>query len=91
MKPQSGFGCLLSFELNGGLAKTKRFYNSLKVCKGPSLGTNFTLACPYVLLAHYNELSWASKCGIPTELIRVSVGLEEPKELWERFKKALNN
>jgi len=91
MKPKSGFGCLLSFELNGGLAKTKRFYNSLKVCKGPSFGTNFTLACPYVLLAHYNELRWASRCGVPTELIRVSVGLEEPEELWERFEKALNN
>ncbi len=91
MKPKSGFGCLLSFELNGGLAKTKTFYNSLKVCKGPSFGTNFTLACPYVLLAHYQELNWVSKCGIPTELIRVSVGLEEPEDLWERFKKALNN
>ncbi len=91
MRPRSGFGSLLSFELNGGLAKTKSFYNSLKVCKGPSLGTNFTLACPYVLLAHYQELDWAAKCGVPTELIRVSVGLEEHEELWERFQKALNN
>ena len=69
----------------------ERFYNSLKVCKGPSLGTIFTLVCPYVLLAHYKELDWAKKCGIPDYLIRVSVGLEQSDDLWDRFQKALNN
>ena len=69
----------------------ERFYNSLKVCKGPSLGTIFTLACPYVLLAHYKELDWAKDCGIPHSLIRVSVGLEQSEDLWDRFKIALNS
>ena len=35
--------------------------------KGPSLGTNFTLACPYTILGHYLELDWAAgqfKCRI---------------------------
>ena len=91
MRPGAGHGCLLSFELKGGLTQAKRFYNALKVCKGPSLGTNFTLACPYVLLAHYNELSWAKGCGVPVDLLRVSVGLENPEKLWERFKKALQS
>ncbi len=90
MKPNAGFGCLLSLQLKGGLQKAKRFYDSLEVCKGPSLGTNFTLVCPYVLLAHYQELKWAEKCGVPPSLIRVSVGLENPHELWKRFKKALS-
>ncbi len=90
MKPNGGFGCLLSFELSGGYSKAKNFYNSLKVCKGPSLGTNFTLACPYVLLAHFDELDWAANCGVPPHLIRVSVGLEPTDELWDRFKTALN-
>jgi len=89
MKPHKGYGCLFSMELVGGLEKTKRFYDLLKVCKGPSLGTNFTLACPYVLLAHYNELKWAEDCGIPTHLLRVSVGLEKPEVLWNRFSEAL--
>ncbi len=88
MRPAAGYGCLLSFELVEGLPKAKRFYNALEVCKGPSLGTNFTLACPYVLLAHYNELNWAQKCGVNTHLLRVSVGLEDPEKLWERFLKA---
>ena len=74
----------------GGLKRTKKFYGALKVCKGPSLGTNFTLVCPYVLLAHYKELKWAQNCGVPPALIRVSVGLEKPDDLWNRFKKALN-
>ncbi|WP_320668187.1 PLP-dependent transferase [Prochlorococcus sp. MIT 1307] len=91
MRPGAGHGCLLSFELVGGLSQAKRVYDTLEICKGPSLGTNFTLACPYVLLAHYQELIWASKCGVPTDLLRVSVGLEKPDKLWERFEKALQN
>ncbi len=89
MRPNAGFGCLLSFELKGGIAKAKKFYNSLQVCKGPSLGTLFTLACPYVLLAHYKELDWAQSCGVPPHLIRVSVGLEKSEDLWDRFNTAL--
>ncbi|WP_320677337.1 PLP-dependent transferase [Prochlorococcus sp. MIT 1300] len=88
MRPGAGHGCLLSFELKEGISKAKRFYDALEVCKGPSLGTNFTLACPYVLLAHYNELEWAEECGLPRHLLRVSVGLEEPENLWQRFEKA---
>ncbi len=89
MREDAGFGCLLSFELSGGYSKTQNFYDSLKVCKGPSLGTNFTLVCPYVLLAHYNELDWAAQCGVPASLIRVSVGLEPTEDLWSRFREAL--
>ena len=91
MRPGAGYGCLLSFKLKGGLSKAKHFYDALEVCKGPSLGTSFTLACPYVLLAHYNELTWAQNCGVPTDLLRVSVGLENPDKLWARFEKALQS
>jgi cystathionine gamma-synthase len=41
-------------------------------------------------LAHYNELNWAEACGVPAHLLRVSVGLEEPEELWNRFQTALD-
>ena len=86
-----GHGCLLSFELRGGTETAQRVYDALEVCKGPSLGTAFTLACPYVLLAHYGELSWAKSCGVPSHLLRVSVGLERPQELWERFQRAFEH
>ena len=34
------------------------------MAQGPGFGTNFTLACPYTLLAHYHELDWAASCGV---------------------------
>ena len=86
-----GYGCLLSFELKGGIEKAKKFYDSLQISKGPSLGMNFTLVCPYVLLAHYDELEWAESFGIPSHLLRVSVGIEDKDHLWSTFSEALNN
>ena len=85
LKKGGGYGCLLSFELRGGIEESKRVYDSLRVCKGPSLGTNFTLVCPYVQLAHFHELKWAENCGVSEHLLRVSVGLENEEELWSRF------
>ena len=90
MRDGGGYGCLLSFVLKDGEPKAQRVYDALRVSKGPSLGTNFTLVCPYAQLAHYNELGWAERCGVPSHLLRVSVGLESPSELWERFELALD-
>ena len=90
MRSGAGHGCLLSFVLNHGDTTAHRVYDALRVSKGPSLGTNFTLVCPYPLLAHYKELEWASGCGVPSHLLRVSVGLEAIEELWQRFEQALD-
>jgi cystathionine gamma-synthase len=54
-------------------------------CKGPSLGTVFTLADPFTLLAHFGELDWAESCGVSRHLIRLSTGLEDPEDLWQRL------
>ena len=64
-------------------------FDALEICKGPSFGTPFTLACPYTLLAHFHELDWADACGVPADLIRVSSGVEETAGLLARFSKAL--
>ncbi|EFY84860.1 cystathionine beta-lyase, putative [Metarhizium acridum CQMa 102] len=40
-------------------------------------GTNFTLACPYTVLAHYKELEWAAQFGVWEHLVRTSVGIED--------------
>eukprot|EP00467_Chlorarachnion_reptans_P019196 CAMPEP_0114501096 /NCGR_PEP_ID=MMETSP0109-20121206/8316_1 /TAXON_ID=29199 /ORGANISM="Chlorarachnion reptans, Strain CCCM449" /LENGTH=652 /DNA_ID=CAMNT_0001678803 /DNA_START=174 /DNA_END=2132 /DNA_ORIENTATION=- len=85
-----GHGGLFSFILKDK-EKSMDFYRNLRVCKGPSLGTNFTIACPYTLLAHYDELDWAEGLGIPSHLIRVSTGLEEPDDLIQRFGYALDS
>ena len=90
MRPDAGHGCLLSFVLNDA-TRTPQVFDALRVSKGPSLGTHFTLACPYTQLAHYDELDWAADCGVPAHLLRVSVGLEDPDELWQRFERALES
>jgi cystathionine gamma-synthase len=86
--PSGGYGGLLSFEF---YAKSQAiaFYDRLETAKGPSLGTNFTLVSPYVLLAHFTELDWAAKFGVPSDLIRVSVGLEDGNDLKIIFGEAL--
>lgn len=90
-KAGGGYGALFSILLKGGEAAARRFYDSLAISKGPSLGTNFSLACPYTLLAHYNELEWAAERGARRDLIRIWVGLEEPEELKQRFEDALGS
>ncbi len=87
-RPGAGRGCLLSFVLRDP-AKAPAVYDNLQVSKGPSLGTNFTLCCPYTLLAHYTELEWAAQCGVRADLLRVSVGLENIADLKKRFAAAL--
>lgn len=88
MNDGGGYGPLLSFLLKAP-KKTPKFFDALRVCKGPSFGTPFTLACPYMLLAHYRELDWAEGCGVPSQLIRVSCGQEDPDALGKVFEEAL--
>ncbi len=85
-----GYGALVSVVVRGDVQAAARFYDSLRVCKGPNLGTNFTLACPFTLLAHYHELDWAEACGVPRRLIRISVGLEAVDDLIARCDEALD-
>lgn len=84
------FGPLFSVVLKGGLATASAFYDALDVAKGPSLGTNFTICCPYTLLAHYNELDFAEACGVDRNLLRFSVGLEDAEALWAAIDRALH-
>ena len=49
----------------------------------------FTLCCPFVMLAHYNELDWAEDAGVSRWLIRLSVGTEPVQDLIKRIENAL--
>ena len=90
-RKDGGWGALVTFLPKNAGRTSPQIYDRMEVCKGPSLGTSFTLACPFTLLAHYTELEWAEACGVSRYLIRLSVGLEEPKELWARIEKALDS
>ena len=85
-------GCVVSFEVKGDFEK---FYNQLSMLKSPSFGTEFSICCPYVYLAHYN-LTKSKKgqqtlenAGISPQLCRVSVGLENPDEIKKTLQIAL--
>lgn len=84
----AGYGGLFSLVLQPHMCE-RTFYDALNVAKGPSLGTNFTLVCPYTLLAHYHELDFAMAYDVPPNLIRVAVGLEPYEILREKFAAAL--
>lgn len=86
--PEGGFGGLFSLTFTT-IAASQAFFDNMPFQKGPSLGTNFTLACPYTILAHYLELEWAAEYGVEEGLVRISVGMEEREELLEGFKVAL--
>ena len=87
-RKNAGFGGLFSFVLHDRPA-AERVFDALQISKGPNLGTNFSLACPFTILAHYDELDFAESCGVSRHLIRVSVGLEDPQHLQQVFSKAL--
>ncbi len=84
-----GFGGLLSLEVRNPAEQAPRFFDALEVSKGPNLGMSYTLACPFTILAHYNELDFAERCGVSRWLIRVSVGTEPGADLIRRFGAAL--
>ncbi|SCU94566.1 LADA_0G09362g1_1 [Lachancea dasiensis] len=86
-----GYGSLLSLTFFDE-DTARRFYDSLKVYKGPSLGTNFTLAVPFTLLAHYDELEHVDLAyGVNPYLVRVSIGLEDTASLLSIFRKAIES
>lgn len=86
--PNGGYGGLLSVTFQQP-QQAVAFFDALEVQKGPSLGTNFTLACPYAVLAHYVELDWVASWGVDPGLVRLSVGLEGPEDLTGRIERAL--
>ena len=86
-----GYGGLFSILLHQAETNAPAFFDALAIAKGPNLGTNFSLCCPYTILAHFNELEFVEQCGISRYLLRVSVGLEDPEWLLGRFLEALNS
>ena len=85
---EDNFGPLFSLTFTSSEA-SHVFFDSLQCAKGPSLGTNFTLACPYTILAHYNERAWAATYGIEEGIVRLSVGMEKREVLMEWIRIAL--
>ena len=83
-----GFGGLFTIELkNPNLAPS--VYDAFEFCKGPGLGTNFTLISPYTILTHFKELEKIERYGVFSHQLRVSIGIESKDVIEGRFDKAL--
>ncbi|KIL63188.1 hypothetical protein M378DRAFT_80090 [Amanita muscaria Koide BX008] len=85
---EGGYGGLFSLTFTSKGA-SEAFFDALECFKGPSLGTNFTLACPYTILAHFGELDWAAGYGVEEGLVRVSIGMEDKEDMIRKFEVAL--
>jgi cystathionine gamma-synthase len=83
-----GYGGLFSLTFTSKAA-SQAFFDNLPCYKGPSLGANFTLACPFTILAHFTELEWAARSGVEEGFVRVSVGMEEREGLPKGLESAL--
>lgn len=90
-KQMSGFGGMLTFEVNGGYEAADRFLSRIRLAsRAASLGGIETLAVhPASNFLHYMTLEQAAKIGIAPGLLRISVGLEGKEDLIADFDQAL--
>ena len=87
-------GGMITFTLKelGGLEK---FYDRLRLPKGPSFGMKTTLICPFMYLAHYDLVTTAegraelARNGLDPDLLRLSVGAEPVEQIITALAEAL--
>jgi cystathionine gamma-synthase len=85
-------GSMISFSLRGSLEK---FYNRLRLPKGPSFGMKTTLICPFMYLAHYDLVTTPAgraelaANGIDPDLLRLSIGTEPADDIIAALAEAL--
>ncbi|HEX8335859.1 MAG TPA: aminotransferase class I/II-fold pyridoxal phosphate-dependent enzyme [Pyrinomonadaceae bacterium] len=87
----SGFTGMLSLELRGGFEAAERFIARLRLAtNAPSLGGHETLVVhPAAMWRGYMTAEQLRARGLSDSLVRVSVGVEDEKDLVEDFGRAL--
>ena len=90
-KQMSGFGGMISFEVNGDKEATKKIIESTKLfALAESLGGVESLINHPFTMTHVGvPLEHKARLGIVENLIRLSVGIENTNDLIEDLKKAL--
>lgn len=86
-----GYGGMISFELEGGLAAGMAFMNKLKLCTlTPTLGDVDTLVLhPASMSARAIDPEIRLRHGITDGLVRISVGIEEVDDILSDLEQAL--
>lgn len=87
-----GFGGMLAFDLKGGLDASRRFCDRVRVfLLAASLGGVESLVVLPIYTSHYKmSPSELHSAGVVPGTVRVSIGLEDPKDLIEDIRQALN-
>lgn len=88
----SGFGGMVSFEISGGIEKTRKFIDNLQIASAaPSLGGVESLITLPVDTSH-SKISREErlKMGIEDSLVRFSCGIEDIEDLIADFDYALS-
>ena len=87
-----GFGAMLCFEVQGGVAAGKRLMDSVRLCTlAENLGSVETLITHPATMTHADvEASERQRVGITDGLVRLSVGLEDVEDLVADLSRALD-
>jgi cystathionine beta-lyase/cystathionine gamma-synthase len=86
-----GFGGMVTFEVEGGLAEASRVYDRLKIIKrAATLGGLETIVSLPVLTSHWGYSDEAlERAAVTPGMLRLSVGLEDPEDLTADLAQAL--
>jgi len=90
-KQMTGFGSMLAFDMRGGLKAARRVCDNVRVfLLAASLGGVESLVVLPIYTSHYKmSLAELRGAGVEPGTVRVSVGLEDPRDLIEDLKQAL--
>ncbi len=91
-KQMSGFGGMISFGIKGGINAGRKLMNSVELCSlAVSLGSVDTLIEHPASMTHVNiPKEVRIKTGITDDLVRISVGVEEPEDIIADLEQALS-
>jgi len=89
----TGYGAMVWFEVEGGVAAGKKIMDSLKLWTlAENLGAVESLVTHPVTMTHADvEEAERKRVGITDGLVRLSVGLEDVGDLIDDLKQALDN
>jgi cystathionine gamma-synthase len=90
-RQQSGFGAMLSFDLDGGRAELRRLLDHLRLFTlAESLGGVESLVAHPATMTHASmDADAQARAGIGDGLVRLSIGLEHVDDLWTDLSAAL--
>jgi cystathionine gamma-synthase/cystathionine gamma-lyase len=88
-----GFGAMVTFRLDGGIERVRRFVKALKIFLfAESLGGVESLVCHPATMSHASlTLEERHKIGITDGTIRLSVGIEDSEDLIHDLDQALRS